>query len=124
MCLASAFLKEKSAKIVLLDEPTSQIDQQTQKKVLQNLFQTYKNQTVLMIAHRLETAVAFADKILVLDAGELVEFDHPLRLLVNNIEEVGQGVTNKESLFGQMVGALSRTQQEKIVRKARKRYNQ
>lgn len=96
LSLAQAFLNKK-AKIVLLDEPTSQIDSQTQKKVLRNLFTHYKDSTVLMIAHRLETAVNFSDKILVLDQGNMVEFDHPFKLLAERIEDVE--ITKRDSIF-------------------------
>lgn len=60
----------------------------TQKKVLRALFKHFHATTVLMIAHRLETAISFTDKILVLDKGRLVEFDHPFRLLAENIEDM------------------------------------
>ena len=69
LSLAQAFLGAPS-KVVLLDEPTSQIDGATQNKVLKNLFTHFKQSTVLMIAHRLETAVSFTDKILVLEKGK------------------------------------------------------
>lgn len=43
-----------------------------------------RNMTVLMIAHRLETAVTYSDKVLVMDQGTCVEFDHSYNLLVDN----------------------------------------
>ena len=45
------------------------------------------SQTVLMVAHRLETAVSFCDKILVLELGEVKQFDKPIRLLVEDISD-------------------------------------
>lgn len=67
-------LNLNDASILLLDEPTSHIDAETQETVLSNLFQIAdeNNQTVLMIAHRLDTAVRFCDKVMVLNQGELV----------------------------------------------------
>jgi ABC-type multidrug transport system fused ATPase/permease subunit len=50
-----------------------------------------------MIAHRLETAVSYCQKILVLEDGKQVEFDHPLRLLANSIED--EEITKKDGLF-------------------------
>ena len=120
LSLAQSFLNKKS-KILLLDEPTSQIDSQTQKRVLNNLFSIHKDSTVLMIAHRLETAVQFSDRIIVLDQGRIVEFDHPFKLLVNHISD--EQIT-KESIFSEMVRALNEGQQERIFRKAKKKYEQ
>jgi ATP-binding cassette, subfamily C (CFTR/MRP), member 4 len=119
LSLASAFLS-KTAKLVLLDEPTSQIDGATQKRVLKNLFQHCKDSTVLMIAHRLETAVAHTDKILVLDQGQLAEFDHPFKLLANSIEDVE--ITRRDTIFSQMVLALNEAQQQRVFEKAKKKY--
>jgi ABC-type multidrug transport system fused ATPase/permease subunit len=75
--------------LLLLDEPTAHLDQKTQDLVLSNLFEeSVKNkQTVLMVAHRLETAVTFCDKILVLEKGEVVQFDKPLSLLLSNVSD-------------------------------------
>jgi ATP-binding cassette subfamily C (CFTR/MRP) protein 4 len=119
LSLASAFLS-KNAKLVLLDEPTSQIDGATQKRVLKNLFQHFKDSTVLMIAHRLETAVAHTDKILVLDQGKLAEFDHPFKLLANSIEDME--ITRRDTIFSQMVLALNESQQQRVFEKAKKKY--
>ena len=103
-----------------MDEPTSQIDGATQKRVLKNLFQHCKDSTVLMIAHRLETAVAHTDKILVLDQGQLAEFDHPFKLLANSIEDME--ITRRDTIFSQMVLALNEAQQQRVFEKAKKKY--
>ncbi len=62
-------LNQNNASILLLDEPTSHLDGESQEKVLQNLFKVseQKKQTVLMVAHRLDTAVRYCDYILVLN---------------------------------------------------------
>ena len=66
-----------------------------------------------MVAHRLETAVEYCDKIMVLDQGELVQFDAPLNLLVND-PTTDQKVT-KDGIFADMVKALTQSQQDKIL---------
>ena len=82
-------LSSQDKAILLLDEPTSHLDSQSQNTVLQNLFRTAteNNQSVLMVAHRLETAVTFCDKTLVLEMGEVRQFDKPIRLLVEDISD-------------------------------------
>ena len=92
----------------MLDEPTSHLDHNSQATVLKNFFEFAKDKTVLMVAHRLETAVQYCDKILVLDLGQMVQFDHPLKLLVEN--ESDATVTKEESKFAEMVRALESDQ--------------
>jgi ATP-binding cassette subfamily B protein len=59
-------------RVWLFDEATSALDQTTQSAVLRNLRENSQFFTALVIAHRL-SAVAHADEIVVLDAGEMVE---------------------------------------------------
>jgi len=61
-----------------------------------------------MIAHRLETAVTYSDKILVMDKGGAVEFASPIDLLVKRKED--ETVT-ADGLFGKMVKTLPKQQQ-------------
>lgn len=65
-----------------------------------------------MIAHRLETAVAYSDLILVMDKGGAVEFASPINLLIKR--EQDQTVTAK-GLFAKMVKTLPEQQQERII---------
>ena len=80
ICIARALLR--NSKILALDEATSSVDQKTDK-LIQDLIRTsFKNQTVLTIAHRLETIIDY-DKLIVLKQGKVVEYDSPQNLLKN-----------------------------------------
>ena len=59
-------------RILLLDEATSNIDSESERQIQKGLARLMQNRTTLIIAHRLST-VRNADKILVLDQGEIVE---------------------------------------------------
>lgn len=70
LALARAFLQR--APILVLDEATSALDVETERVIVENINSHFKDQTVLMIAHRLST-VRNADLILVLDQGLILE---------------------------------------------------
>lgn len=59
-------------KILILDEATANIDSETEEQIQQSLNTMRKGRTTLAIAHRLST-IQDADKILVLNHGEIVE---------------------------------------------------
>ncbi|CAH6720131.1 oligomycin resistance ATP-dependent permease Yor1p [[Candida] jaroonii] len=69
----------KNSKILVLDEATSSVDYETDARIQNTIIDEFKNCTILCIAHRLRTIINY-DKILVLDKGELQEFDSPLNL--------------------------------------------
>lgn len=70
IALARAICKQ--APIVVLDEATAFADPENEVLIQQGFAELAKGRTVLMIAHRLSTVVS-ADKIVVLDAGRVVE---------------------------------------------------
>jgi ATP-binding cassette subfamily B protein len=76
--IARAFLKD--AQIVLLDEATSALDTGAELEVQQGLDALVANRTVLAVAHRLSTVIAF-DRILVIENGRVVEDGPPMALL-------------------------------------------
>lgn len=84
LCLARALLK--LSRILVLDEATAAVDVQTDKIIQETIRNEFKDQTILTIAHRLET-VMDSDRVLVLDKGEVKEFDHPQVLLDDESSE-------------------------------------
>ncbi|WP_339615654.1 lipid A export permease/ATP-binding protein MsbA [uncultured Gilvimarinus sp.] len=70
LAIARAILKD--APILLLDEATSALDNESERYIQQALETVSKGRTTFVIAHRLST-IEQADKIVVMDAGEIVE---------------------------------------------------
>ena len=68
--LARVILKD--APILLLDEATSALDSEVEAAIQKTLYGMMEGKTVIAIAHRLST-IAQMDRILVLDAGKIVE---------------------------------------------------
>ena len=68
--LLESILKE--AEILIVDEGTSNIDYQSEKIVLTELFSRYKDKIIIFIAHRLSTITDF-ERIVVIDKGQVVE---------------------------------------------------
>ena len=70
IAIARAILR--NAPILILDEPTSGLDAEAERTVMDSLEAAANGRTTLIIAHRLST-VRFADRIVVLEAGRMVE---------------------------------------------------
>jgi ATP-binding cassette subfamily B protein len=70
IAIARAILKE--AKILVLDEATSQLDSLTEETIQDSLWKLMEDKTTIVIAHRLSTLLHM-DRIMVFEAGEIVE---------------------------------------------------
>lgn len=78
--IARALLK--NPKLLLLDEATSSLDIDTENAIVQTLRQNFADISTIVISHRL-TIVSDADKIIVVDKGEIVEQGTHKELLKN-----------------------------------------
>ena len=78
ICVARALLKK--SKIIIMDEATANIDYKTETVLQNSINQGMKDSTVITIAHRIKTIINY-DKILVLNNGQMVEFDSPKNLI-------------------------------------------
>lgn len=81
--LAIARVLLKDAPILILDEPTANLDPITEKQVLDTLFDVMRGKTSLLITHRL-VGLENMDEILVMDHGRIVERGKHNDLLQNN----------------------------------------
>ncbi|KAK1902992.1 Multidrug resistance-associated protein 4, partial [Dissostichus eleginoides] len=108
VCLARAILRKN--RILIIDEATANVDPRTDSLIQQTIRDKFKECTVLTIAHRLNTIID-CDRILVLDAGRIQEYDEPYVLL-----------QNQEGLFYQMVQQTGRAEAASLLHTARQVY--
>ena len=80
VCLARALVQK--SKIIIMDEATANVDFKTDRLIQEVIRDKFKDSTVITIAHRLNTIMDY-DKVLVVDGGQVVEFDKPELLMRN-----------------------------------------
>ncbi|KAF8996876.1 hypothetical protein BDQ17DRAFT_1391964 [Cyathus striatus] len=78
IAMARALLRRSS--IIVLDEATSSIDFSTDAKIQTAIREEFKESLLLTVAHRLHTIIDY-DRLIVLDRGQIAEFDTPWNLL-------------------------------------------
>ncbi|KAL7841862.1 hypothetical protein SRHO_G00255530 [Serrasalmus rhombeus] len=78
LCLARALLRK--SRILILDEATAAVDLETDNLIQTTIRREFAHCTVLTIAHRINT-ILDSSRVMVLDAGKIVEFDSPATLL-------------------------------------------
>lgn len=100
LCLARALLRQ--CQIVVLDEATASVDVETDALIQRLIREEMKEQTVLTIAHRLETILDY-DRVVVMQNGQVVETDAP-----------GVLMRNPKSLFYLMTRSLASKQEKQI----------
>ncbi|MFA3781650.1 thiol reductant ABC exporter subunit CydD [Melioribacteraceae bacterium 4301-Me] len=81
IALARAYLRK--APIVLIDEPTANLDPIVEEEIIDDMYKIFQGRTVIMIAHRLNTIVR-ADKILVLSHGKLIAEGNHMELMASS----------------------------------------
>jgi ATP-binding cassette subfamily C (CFTR/MRP) protein 4 len=108
ICLARAIIRNN--KILMLDEATANVDPQTDAVIQKTIRQKFADCTVLTVAHRLNT-IMDSDKVLVMESGSMVEFDHPHVLLQNST-----------SKFSKMVAESGKSMAEQLKKVARSSY--
>ncbi|RKP05201.1 P-loop containing nucleoside triphosphate hydrolase protein [Thamnocephalis sphaerospora] len=79
LAMARALLRH--SKVIIMDEATASIDFETDAKIQKTIRESFRDSTLLCIAHRLRTVID-CDRVLVLDAGRLVEYDKPSALIL------------------------------------------
>lgn len=79
IALARALVKR--SKLIIMDEATSSVDFDTDHKIQHTIRTEFVDSSLLCIAHRIRT-VADYDRILVLDAGQVIEYDTPYTLMM------------------------------------------
>lgn len=79
VAIARSFLRQNHP-ILILDEPTSALDPQAEAEILEQLNQLTQKSTSIIISHRLST-VKFADRILVIKEGRIVETGNHKQLM-------------------------------------------
>ena len=99
ICITRAILRK--SKIVVMDEATASIDVNTENIIQKAIKNLLYDSTILTIAHRIKT-VLNSDRILVLDKGEVKEFDSPKTLL-----------KNKNSMFYEFYHTVNKSEKQK-----------
>ncbi|XP_029521292.1 ATP-binding cassette sub-family C member 4-like isoform X1 [Oncorhynchus nerka] len=109
VCLARAILRKN--RILIIDEATANVDPRTDELIQKTIRDKFRECTVLTIAHRLNTIID-SDRILVLDAGQIHEYDEPYTLLQNH-----------DGIFFKMVQQTGRQEAVALLQSAKQAYN-
>ncbi|KAI9593640.1 P-loop containing nucleoside triphosphate hydrolase protein, partial [Syncephalis fuscata] len=95
LSMARALLR--NSRVIIMDEATASVDFDTDAKIQQTIRKEFANSTLLCIAHRLRTIIDY-DRVMVLDAGRLVELDAP-SVLINRPDSLFRNLCERSGEF-------------------------
>ena len=110
ICLARAILRNN--KVLLLDEATANIDQNTDALIQRTIRERFTDCTVLTIAHRLHT-IMDSDMVLVMENGYAKEYDVPYKLLQQPF-----------GIFRDLVNNLGQVEKHNLTEIAKQKYDE
>lgn len=116
LSLSRALLRR--SKILVLDEATAAVDVRTDALIQKTIREEFKSCTMLIIAHRLNTIID-CDRVLLIDAGKIVEFDSPEALLQREDSAFSKmvqstGAANAEYLRGLVLRESERQKEKQL----------
>ena len=99
--VARAFVMDPD--VILMDEPFSALDPITKAQLQDEIFNIQQNfkKTIIFVTHDMDEALKLGDKICILDAGSVVQFDTPEELLKNPINDFVRDFVGKNRIWNQ-----------------------
>ena len=102
LCIGRALLAK--SKVIIMDEATAAVDVETDSIIQETIREQFSFATCLTVAHRLNT-ILDSDKVLVMEQGQVAEFDTPKALLSNSSSMFFSLVQNWEASQSQECGS-------------------
>jgi energy-coupling factor transporter ATP-binding protein EcfA2 len=109
--VAIAAVMTLKPKVLVLDEPTSNLDPVSARRVVSLLAKMNRDHgmTIILVEHRLDLVVSFSNKVVVMNNGEIVIEGEPRAALSSDyVEEIGVGIPKILKLFKQLQPDASR----------------
>ena len=89
--MAIASIIAMQPEVIILDEPTSQLDPQGSEEVFKAVQKlSKKGITIIMVEHKIEKIATYSDRVILLDDGKLIDIDTPQKIFSKeNLHEYG-----------------------------------
>ncbi|KAF7346252.1 ATP-dependent bile acid permease [Mycena sanguinolenta] len=100
IALARALLRQSS--IIILDEATSSIDFETDRKIQKTIREEFTDSLLVTIAHRINSVIDY-DRLIILDQGKIAQFDTPYNLIQS--EGIFRDMCKKTGAFSELEAA-------------------
>jgi len=100
IALARALLRQSS--IIILDEATSSIDFETDRKIQTTIREEFNSSLLVTIAHRINSVIDY-DRLIILDQGKIAQFDTPYNLI--RTEGIFREMCKKTGAFSELEAA-------------------
>ncbi|KAI1319284.1 hypothetical protein EDD11_004421 [Mortierella claussenii] len=112
IALARALVRQ--SKIIVMDEATASVDFETDLKIQTTIREEMADATIITIAHRIRTIADF-DRVLVMNAGEVAEFDRPLTLM-NKEDGLFRSMCERSSEFDALLQIAQEKERQDLER--------
>ncbi|KAJ3215679.1 hypothetical protein HDU67_000147 [Dinochytrium kinnereticum] len=111
LCLARALARR--TRVIVMDEATASVDTETDSRIQETIRSEFNDCTVITIAHRLKT-IADYDRVIVLDAGRVIENGSPLELIERSKIGVFRNMCEETGEFEELV-SIARNRESKTL---------